>query len=112
MMNRSSRSLLALCLAAVITLGAGCYGPNQLGTDLYKWNMGLSDDKWPREIVFGGLYLTGVYPICGIIDLLVLNSIEFWSSDNPPTAGQSARAGETRTLEVARTESSSSAPGG
>jgi len=77
----------------MIAFGAGCYGPNKLGTDLYKWNMGLSEDKWPREIVFGGLYLTGIYPICSIIDLFILNAIEFWSSDNPPLAGQTA-AGE------------------
>jgi hypothetical protein len=90
------RCLLAISLASLTARSTGCYGPNKLGTDRYKWNMGLSEDKWPRELVFGGLYLTGIYPICGIIDLFILNSIEFWSSDNPPTAGEAAYAGSER----------------
>ena len=37
----------------------------------------------PREAVFVGLYVIPVYPFCAFVDLFVINSIEFWSGENP-----------------------------
>ena len=76
------RRLAACTLASLLALTPGCYGPFKTHTALYKWNVGL-EGKWTIETVFAGLYLTGVYPIVGLVDILVLNSIEFWSTDTP-----------------------------
>ena len=59
----------------------------------------LTTDQWGRELAFVGLYIIPVYPIATFGDLFVVNSIEFWSGENPMTgesplslAGQSAPA--------------------
>jgi len=39
--------------------------------------------SWGREIVFVVLYVVPIYPIAGLMDILVFNSIEFWTGTNP-----------------------------
>lgn len=43
----------------------------------------MTEHRWGREGVFIGLHLIWVYRIATICDLLVFNSIEFWSGENP-----------------------------
>ena len=61
----------------------GCMGHNGLSGKVLKFNLEASEDRWNREWIFLGLWVTLVYPICGILDLLIFNSIEFWSGENP-----------------------------
>ena len=44
--------------------------------------MKVAENRWGREGVFVGLWIVLVYPICAIFDLLIFNSIEFWSGEN------------------------------
>lgn len=39
-----------------------------------------------NEILFVAFWILPVYEVCGLADLLVINTIEFWSGDNPLTA--------------------------
>jgi hypothetical protein len=48
-----------------------------------KFNLELTTDQWGRELTFVGLYIIPVYPFCTFADLFVVNSIEFWSGENP-----------------------------
>ena len=61
----------------------GCMGTNGLTAKVLKFNLTTTEDKWNREWIFLGLWIIPVYPICGLIDLLIINSIEFWTGENP-----------------------------
>ena len=72
-------TLFALALATL----TGCMGRGALGKKVMKWNLEVVEHRWAREGVFLGLWITLVYPICAILDLLIFNSIEFWTGENP-----------------------------
>ena len=74
------KGLIALGLAAAFTFTA-CYGSYGLTTKLYKW-------KCLNSCVQFIMWIIPVYPICaGLIDGLVLNTVEFWSGSNPVASG-------------------------
>ncbi len=63
----------------------------------------LEGRRWARNDSFGpdvfaALYLTGVYPICGFVDLFVLNTIEFWTKDEPATTSKGPDGAERKTI--------------
>ena len=62
-----------------------CMGRFALMRNLYTWNEQVSN-KFVNEIIFIAFWILPVYEVCGLADLLVLNSIEFWSGDNPLAA--------------------------
>ena len=53
-----------------------------LSNKLLNWNRNI-DNKFVNELVFIAFWILPAYEVCAIADVLVLNSIEFWSGDNP-----------------------------
>ena len=49
------------------------------------WNKQIGS-KFVNALVFVGLHILPVYELSFVADILVINSIEFWSGDNPVTA--------------------------
>jgi hypothetical protein len=74
------RTLATLALALSLT---GCMGHNALTARALRWNLTTVENRWGREGLFFGMFVIPVYPIFKLIDLLLLNSIEFWSGTNP-----------------------------
>jgi len=90
------RALIASLLFVVLTLSnTACIGRMATAGIVGKFNLEVTQSKWGREIVFLALYIIPVYPIAGAIDLIIVNSIEFWTGTNP-LSGQErlARAGD------------------
>ena len=87
------RALVVVLLATTVT---SCYGPFRLTTKLHAWNKEVSDNKWGNELVSLGLTIIPVYEICALADVLVINSIEFWTGNNPIAM----KAGEVETSEA------------
>lgn len=78
--------VLTAALAAFLCSSmTSCMGKFALTRNLYAWNAQVSN-KFVNEIVFVAFWILPVYEVCAVADLLVLNSIEFWSGDNPMTA--------------------------
>ncbi|MDG2049336.1 MAG: DUF3332 family protein [Myxococcota bacterium] len=73
--------MTALTLFALSS--TGCIGSMALTGKVRQFNMEVSPKPWPREGVFVLLYVLPVYPFAGAADLLVVNSIEFWTGTNP-----------------------------
>ena len=96
------RRIVSIALVCTLTpmFSAGCIGHGALGGKVMGWNLDVASGKWGREAVFLLLNIIPVYPIAGMIDILVINSIEFHSGTNP-LSGQDrlARAGDTRTID-------------
>lgn len=78
--------IMSVALAALLCSSmSSCMGKFALTRNLYAWNEQISN-KFINELVFFAFWILPVYEVCGLADLLVLNSIEFWSGDNPMTA--------------------------
>jgi len=72
------RSLTCFLLALFMT---GCMGHNGLVGKTLKFNLSVTENRWGREILF--IPMLPVHLICGVFDLLIFNSVEFWSGTNP-----------------------------
>lgn len=79
MKTKVQYGILALALGSM-TLSS-CIGSFGLFNSVLKWNKGLCRSKFVNEIVF--FVISPFYALCGVADLFVLNSIEFWTGSNP-----------------------------
>ena len=72
-----------LIIAAALVLGASsCLGPNKTTVALWEWNNEVSENEWVNEAVFLGCNIIPVYPIAIFVDVIVFNSIEFWTNED------------------------------
>lgn len=75
------RALLTVTLALGF-LSSSCLGPDNAYGSIKNWNAGLSEQDWLNEAVFLGLYIIPVYPIALLGDVLIFNTVQYWSGDN------------------------------
>ena len=87
-MNRRFIALMA-SLVLLATVGTGCIGRFALSGKVRAFNLEATEDRWGREILFVCLYVIPVYPFAGAIDMIIVNSIEFWTGTNPIDGGAS-----------------------
>ncbi|WP_298769154.1 DUF3332 family protein [uncultured Fibrobacter sp.] len=94
------KGIVTLLCAGMIVL-SGCYGKNACFNKLHDWN-GTLGNKWLNSIVHFFLNIFPVYMIClGLIDGLVLNTIEFWTGSNPLASGDSYYEKDAQGNEIA-----------
>lgn len=77
-------TVIALCGSMTLT---SCIGSFTLTNKLLSWNKSISN-KFVNELVFFAFWVLPVYEVSGLADVLVLNSIEFWSGENPVAKGK------------------------
>lgn len=78
---------LKIGIVAVVScslLFSSCIGPFRLSSKLLTWNQTVGD-KFVNAILF--IVLSPAYVVTLTGDLLLFNSIEFWTGDNPIEAG-------------------------
>lgn len=75
---------LLLSIAIILPLQS-CIGNFALTNKVIAWNKQVGS-KFINELVFFAFWVLPVYEVTSIADLIVLNSIEFWSGNNPVTA--------------------------
>ena len=97
-----------LIVATVVALSASmmmqsCIGSFALFNKVKTWNEHVGD-KFVNEIVIVAMWILPVYELCFAADLLVLNSIEFWSGTNPALAQTKVIDGKDAQYLVARNE--------
>ena len=80
-----SKTLVILVLVGMCSVLPGCLGRMALTRNVEELNRTVASDIWSRELVFLGLHIVPVYPMSVLGDLFVVNSVEFWSGDNPIT---------------------------
>jgi len=91
-------------LASALTVAAsGCFASFGATRALYHWNNSVSDSKWLKWLVFLVLIILPVYGLFILADVLVLNTIEFFSGKNPIDGGH-ADLGSGHTLDSKRTD--------
>ncbi len=83
-MNRFSKLILMAALASFLMVSMfGCYGNFALTRKVYDWNGSVSGDKYVNNLVFWLLNFIPIYYAAGAVDMIVLNTIEFWTGSNP-----------------------------
>jgi len=82
------KAFVALLCAGTLVL-SGCHGSYGLTKKLLRWNGSLGN-KWLNSCVHFLMWVIPVYPISiGLVDWLILNTVEFWTGSNPLAAGDS-----------------------
>ena len=76
------KTLLGCALALGLTT-TSCLGPDNAWENLHDWNRTVTDNKWANEGIFLGLTIIPVYALFQLGDILIFNSIEFWTGNNP-----------------------------
>ena len=79
-------------MVAISIMFSSCIGSFQLTSKLKNFNDGIGS-KWVNELVFVAFCIVPVYELSALADVLVLNSIEFWSGKKTL-----ADAGETKII--------------
>ncbi len=83
---------IILTVAASLTV-TSCIGSFSLTNKLLGWNRKISN-KFVNEVVFFAFWIVPVYEVSALADFLVINSIEFWSGNNPVASGTRMIQGE------------------
>ena len=84
---RKNKMTLVCAVLAGSMLFTSCIGSFKLWNNLKDWNQGVSN-KFVNELLFIALHIVPVYEIAYLADVLVLNSIEFWSGSNPVASNE------------------------
>ena len=71
------RLTVMLCLGCVLVV-SGCTGSFRLTRTIHQTHS-TQDERWMDELMFLGEILVLVYPSAVLCDMLVMNTIEFWS---------------------------------
>jgi len=69
--------------AAVLALGlcsASCLGPNKWFNGLHEWNKTVTESDVGNELIFLGLTIIPVYAVAYLVDIVVLNTVDYWSN--------------------------------
>ena len=62
-----------------------CIGSFALTNKVITWNKQVGS-KFINELVFFAFWVLPVYEVTSLADIIILNSIEFWSGNNPVVA--------------------------
>lgn len=100
-MRRPVLRRLVLVAAIVPLLGStGCFGSFQLTRKFYAFNKNISPDKWVQELFFvATAFLVPVYGVASLIDVVFLNTMEFWGQPVSVDVADGAVRSDRRVLE-------------
>jgi hypothetical protein len=77
------KKLLAVGALALGLMNTSCIGSNQAFNGIHDWNEGVSENKWAQEAVHLGFWILPVYNFALLGDIVIFNSVEFWTGENP-----------------------------
>ncbi|HPF09737.1 MAG TPA: DUF3332 domain-containing protein, partial [Candidatus Cloacimonadota bacterium] len=75
----TSMALIVVLLAIGLS---GCFGNFAATRKVYDFNKSFGD-KWVNQIMFWVLSWIPVYGVAGTADVLIFNTVEFWTGSNP-----------------------------
>jgi hypothetical protein len=81
-------SLLAAFLPSALI---GCFGNFELTKKVWRINKQIDQDRWVQEVAFLVLAVVPVYGGALFLDVVLFNSLEFWTGKNPVLAEDGAR---------------------
>ena len=86
-MNRIIKLISIAMLAIILTVGvAGCFGNFAASRKVYEFNQNFGG-KWENQIMYWVLNIVPVYYAAQALDVILFNTIEFWTGSNPIAMG-------------------------
>lgn len=81
-MKKSKMMTVSAILAASV-MCSSCIGSHPLFHKVYDMNQSVSGNKWVNEILYFAMWIIPVYELSLLGDILIFNSIEFWTGNTP-----------------------------
>lgn len=82
-MNKIVKLTSVALIVVLLAIGlSGCFGNFAATRKVYDFNKSFGD-KWMNQIMFWVLAAVPVYEFAGIADVLLFNTVEFWTGNNP-----------------------------
>lgn len=81
-MKKIAKPAMFIALFSVAFAQTGCFGEFALTRKAYNWHDGVSDSKFVKSVLLW-IPMGIVYSVTTMIDVVILNLIEFWSGSNP-----------------------------
>lgn len=100
-MKKKYFSVAVVLTAACSLMFSSCIGSFSLSNKVLSWNNQIGS-KFVNEVVFFCFWIVPVYEITCLADILVVNSIEFWSGRSPVVAETKVVDGKDARYEVER----------
>lgn len=76
------KSITIVMIAIMGIALSGCYGSFNMTKKVHQWN-GSLDNKFVQEAVFIAFNIIPVYGVSVFVDAIILNTVEFWTGNNP-----------------------------
>ncbi len=90
--------LISLMLSSSVML-SGCLGQNALFNTVQDWNATATKEKFVNQGISFVFWWLPVYGLTLLGDVVVFNSIEFWSGENPISKQPAKVTGTTERVE-------------
>ncbi|MFN3712413.1 MAG: DUF3332 family protein [Alcanivoracaceae bacterium] len=86
--------MLATMISGSVLL-SGCLGQNALFNTVQDWNATATEEKFVNQGISFAFWFVPVYGLTLFADIVILNSIEFWTGTNPISNKRAKVAGST-----------------
>ena len=87
-----------LASASAAALLTGCLGQNALFDTVQDWNADATNNKFVNQGISFAFWWIPVYGLSLLGDIVIFNSIEFWTGTNPISQEGAKVAGSTETV--------------
>lgn len=82
-MNKIVKLVSITMIMVLLTIGlTSCYGNFSATRKVYDFN-GSFGDKWVNQFMFWVLIIVPAYEVAAFADVVLFNTIEFWTGSNP-----------------------------
>lgn len=72
-----------LACAALLAGATSCLGPNHAFNGIHNWNATVTEYDWANEVIYLGLNIIPVYGVAHLGDILIFNTMHYWTGENP-----------------------------
>jgi len=91
-MSRWARITAVVALTAFVPITmTSCFGSFNLTRKIYQFNKDINPDKWIQWLTFLVITIVPIYGVGLFVDVIVANSLEFWTGENPIAADAEPR---------------------
>jgi hypothetical protein len=92
------KTLIGVSLASSLLL-SGCLGQNALFDRVQDWNATATEEKFVNQGISFVFWWLPVYGLTLLGDVIIFNSVEFWTGENPISGEPAKVTGTTERLE-------------
>lgn len=89
------KKLMLPVLVSGSVMLSGCLGQNALFNTVQDWNATATEEKFVNQGISFAFWILPVYGLTLLADMVILNSVEFWTGTNPVNNKRAKVAGSS-----------------